>query len=185
MAKKKKSTGKKRDAPKRSRREGMSKVIIRVLGTDLDGEKPIQKAILKIKGIGHSMSNAFCTSTSLDPDKKLGALTEEEISGLEKSLKNIHETDLPKWLFNRRKDIETGENMHLTSADVDVYKKFDIQRMVDRQTYKGVRHMLGLPVRGQRTKSSFRGGETVGVIRKSVRAQKAAGEKKRGKKKSK
>ena len=59
--------------------------------------------------------------------------------------------------------------MHVSSHDVDVTRKFDVQRMIDKKTYKGVRHMLGLPVRGQRTRSSFRRGRTVGVIRKSVR----------------
>jgi len=70
---------------------------------------------------------------------------------------------------NRRKDLESGTDIHLSGQDVDIGRRFDIQRLVDAKTYKGVRHMLGLPVRGQRTRSSFRKGRVVGVVRKSVR----------------
>lgn len=67
--------------------------------------------------------------------------------------------------------METGQDLHLTGADLDVARKFDIQKMVDLKTWKGFRHMLGQPVRGQRTRSSFRGGRIVGVVRKAVRMQ--------------
>ena len=60
--------------------------------------------------------------------------------------------------------------MHLSGTVVKVSEKFDIKAMIDKKSYKGVRHMLGLPARGQRTKSSFRKGKTVGVVRKKTRA---------------
>ena len=67
---------------------------------------------------------------------------------------------------------------------LETAKKFDIQRMVDLKTYKGIRHMLGLPVRGQRTRSSFRKGRVVGVVRKAVKlAMKKAEEEGKEKKK--
>jgi len=59
--------------------------------------------------------------------------------------------------------------MHMSGVDMKVSEKFDIKAMIDKKSYKGVRHMLGLPVRGQRTKSSFRKGKTVGVVRKKMR----------------
>jgi len=149
----------------------VARVLIRVLGTDLDGEKTVKHAILKIKGVGHSFANAFCAAAKIDPEKKLGSFTESEISKLEEMLKDPEKLGVPKWILNRRRDIETGKDMHMTSSDVDVSEKFDVQRMIDKKTYKGVRHMLGLPVRGQRTRSSFRHGKTVGVIRKAVRMQ--------------
>jgi small subunit ribosomal protein S13 len=74
--------------------------------------------------------------------------------------------------------VESGIDMHMSGSDVDVTRKFDVQRMVDKKTYKGVRHMLGLPVRGQRTKSSFRKGRTVGVVRKAARLTAGGGAKK-------
>ncbi len=57
----------------------------------------------------------------------------------------------------------------MTGPELDVTKKFDIQGKIDIKSYKGTRHMFGLPVRGQRTRSSFRKGKIVGVVRKSVR----------------
>jgi len=158
------------------------RMVIRVLGTDLDGEKDVVHAILKIKGVSHAFANAICVAAKIDPHKKLGSFTESEIAKLEKAIKEPLEAGVPAWIVNRRKDIESGKDLHVSSSDVDVTRKFDVQRMIDKKTYKGVRHMLGLPVRGQRTRSSFRGGRTVGVIRKSVRL--ATGES-RGKKEKK
>ena len=71
-------------------------------------------------------------------------------------------------MVNRRKDIETGEDRHLVGVDLKFMQEQDIKRMIKIKSYKGVRHMFGLPVRGQRTRSSFRGGRTVGVIRKKM-----------------
>jgi len=156
-------------------------VVVRVLGTDLDGEKDVGHAILKIKGVSHSFANAICVAAKIDPHKKLGSFTESEIAELEKAIKEPLETGVPAWIVNRRKDIESGKDLHVSSSDVDVTRKFDVQRLINKKTYKGVRHMLGLPVRGQRTRSSFRRGKTVGVIRKSVRL--ATGGGKREKKK--
>jgi small subunit ribosomal protein S13 len=153
--------------PKKDKQQ--MKTIVRVLGTDLDGDKDVFHAILKIKGISHSFSNAICKSAKIDPKKKLGSFTESEIAELEKAIKGPLEMGVSTWLLNRRKNIEDGKNLHVSGADVEVSEKFDIQRMVDKKTYKGVRHMFGLPVRGQRTRSSFRRGKTVGVVRKSVR----------------
>lgn len=145
------------------------RVIVRVLGTDLDGDKKVVHAILKIKGVSYSFANAICTAAKIDPNKKLGSFTESEIAELERAIKKPLEIGVPVWIVNRRKDLESGENLHVSSSDVDVTRKFDTQRMIDKKTYKGVRHMLGLPVRGQRTRSSFRRGRAVGVVRKSVR----------------
>ncbi len=158
------------DVGKGRERRG-TRVLIRVLGTDLDGEKNVMQAILKIKGVSHSFAKAVCVAAKIDPKKKLGSFTESEISELEDALKDPVKIGVPRWILNRRMDIETGKDMHMTSSDVPVSRKFDIQRKIDKKTYKGVRHMLGLPVRGQRTKSSFRRGKTVGVVRKAVRQQ--------------
>ena len=155
-------------------KKGM-RVVIRVLGTDVDGEKSVRTAILKIKGVGHSFANAICKAADINPNKKLGSFTESEIARLEEVINDPTKVGLPAWTLNRRKDIESGKDMHVSSSDVDVSKKFDVQRMVDKKSYKGVRHMLGLPVRGQRTRSSFRRGRTVGVIRKSVRIASGGG----------
>jgi small subunit ribosomal protein S13 len=143
--------------------------IVRVLNTDLDGEKPLINALRGIKGISFTFSKAICQASGFNPKTKLGSLTESDIQKLEKIIKDPLSYGIPPYLLNRRKDRETGKDIHLSGADADVYKKFDIQRMIDLKTYKGVRHMLGLPVRGQRTRSSFRKGRVVGVVRKAIK----------------
>jgi small subunit ribosomal protein S13 len=147
------------------------KTVVRIAGTDLDGEKSLWRALMGIKGISFSMSKAVCNVSGFNPNIKLGSLSEKDIEKLEEIIKDPVRFGVPSWMVNRRKDLETGKHLHLTGADVDVVRKFDIQRMIDLKTWKGFRHMLGQPVRGQRTRSSFRGGKIVGVVRKSVRTQ--------------
>jgi small subunit ribosomal protein S13 len=145
------------------------RTIVRIINTDLDGELPLGRALRGIKGISHSISNAICNASGYGPKIKSGSLKEGDIAKIEDVIKNLGKFGVPAWNLNRRRDIESGEDMHLSGQDLDIAKRFDIQRLVDAKTYKGVRHMLGLPARGQRTRSSFRGGRVVGVIRKSVR----------------
>jgi small subunit ribosomal protein S13 len=157
-----------------------TKLVVRVMNTDLNGEKPLKNALLGIKGISHAMSKAVCLAAGLDPNMKLGLLSEGNIAKLEAVIKEPTKYGIPAWLLNRRREPETGADLHLVGADLEIAKKFDIQKMIDLKTYKGVRHMLGLPVRGQRTRSSFRKGRVVGVVKKAVRVaqEKAKAEKK-------
>ena len=69
-------------------------------------------------------------------------------------------------MLNRRKDPVTGEDMHLSESDLTMGVRQDIEFLKKIRAYRGIRHELGLPVRGQRTRSSFRKGRTVGVQRK-------------------
>jgi len=145
------------------------KAIVRVINTDIDGDMPLIRALRGIKGISHAFANAVCITSGYNPKAKLGSLKEPDIVKVEDIIKNPAKFGIPSWLVNRRKDLESGTDIHLSGQDVDIGRRFDIQRLVDAKTYKGVRHMLGLPVRGQRTRSSFRKGRVVGVVRKSVR----------------
>jgi len=147
------------------------KLVVRVAGTDLDGEKSLIRALKKIKGISHAMGKAICTVSSFDPKAKLGSLGEKDIGKLEEIIKDPVKFGVPVSLVDRRKDLETGKDLHLTGVDLDVQRKFDIKKMIDMKTYKGVRHMYGLPVRGQRTRSSFRKGRVVGVVKKTIKLQ--------------
>lgn len=166
---KKKEEKKPAKAQKIEKREIIT--IVRVSGTDLDGEKPLIRAISGIKGISYVMSKAICKVSGFDPHSKLGSLGEEKIQKLEEIIRDPAKFGLPAWLLNRRKDPQTGLNLHLSGADLDMTKKFDVQKEVDLKTWKGFRHILGQPVRGQRTRSSFRGGRVVGVVRKAIRIQ--------------
>ena len=172
-------TEKKKEPPKPKKIEEQveTKAIVRLTNTDLDGEKPLMMALQGIKGIGYVMSNAICSVSGLDPKAKLGNLSESDREKLEKIIKDPISSGIPSYLVNRRKDPETGKDFHLTSSDFDVARKFDIQRLIDLKTFKGWRHMLGQPVRGQRTRAHFRGGRIVGVMRKAIKAQMQAAQK--------
>lgn len=165
---------KKEEKKKQEVRRDIPQLIIRVAGTDLDGGKPVGRALRKIKGIGVVTSKAICLAAKISPLTKLGTLTESEISNLENAIKNPMNFNLPSFLVNRRRDPTTGVDMHLTSSDLDIARRFDVQRYIDLRTYRGWRHMLGQPVRGQRTRSTFRvTGMTVGVMKRAA-LQKAA-----------
>jgi small subunit ribosomal protein S13 len=58
--------------------------------------------------------------------------------------------------------------MHLIESDLELKKEFDIRRLKEIDSYKGWRHTIGLPVRGQKTKSSFRSGGKIGVSRARI-----------------
>ena len=145
--------------------------IVRVANTDLKGEKPIRMALHKIKGVNFMFSNFIIFSTKIDPRKITGTITDEEAQKLEDVIKNPAKYNCPVWLLNRRKDVETGQDMHLITTDLDLSLDNDLKRMKKVKSYKGIRHMLGQPVRGQRTKSNFRknkGKVSLGVIRNKV-----------------
>ena len=148
------------------------KGIVRIAGTDIKGENQLFTSLQKIKGVGGSLANAICRVHDFDRNRKVGTLTDKEIKKIEETLKNPTKFGIPLWVLNRRKDLETGEDRHLVGPDLTFMRDQDIKRMIKIKSYKGVRHMFGLPVRGQRTKSSFRRGRTVGVVRKKMRPAK-------------
>jgi len=144
------------------------KGIVRIAGTDVKGETQLFASLQKIKGVGGSLANAVCRVHGFKRNRKIGTLTDAEIKKIEETLKNPAKFGIPSWTFNRRKDLETGEDKHIVGPDLKFRKEQDVKRMIRIKSYKGVRHMFGLPVRGQRTRSSFRKGRTVGVVRKKV-----------------
>ena len=157
--------------------------IVRIANTDIIGTKSIYNGLRKIKGINFMMSNALCNNLNLDEKRKVGSLNEDEVKKIENMIK--HPDDLPSWLLNRRKDFDAGKNLHLTGGDLGFSKEFDIKRMKKLKSYKGLRHAWGQPVRGQRTRSHFRTGISVGVQRKAAAAKQKSAEKetKKGKNK--
>lgn len=143
--------------------------IIRLLQTDIPGNLQIYPALTRIKGISWSLSGSICNKLGINKRIKIVSLSKEELSKIEEFIKN---PELPIHLFNRRKDLDTGEDMHLIGADLDLKKEFDIKRLKKIKSYKGLRHSLGQPVRGQRTRGHFRQkGKAVGVVKKKVRGK--------------
>jgi len=147
--------------------------IVRIGEVDVEGDKKIRNALLKVKGIGKSLSKAIPIAAGLDPEAMIGSLNDEQIKKLEDVMRNLEKYGIPYHMFNRRFDPRTGEHKHLIGSELKLAVKFDVDLMKKIRCYKGIRHELGLPVRGQRTRSSFRKAATVGVIKKKAERAKA------------
>jgi small subunit ribosomal protein S13 len=145
------------------------KHIVRIANTDLVGQKAIVVALTKIKGISYMYSNMVCRMADVDVNKKAGFLGSQEVERLNDVIKNPEKYNVPVWMKNRRRDYESGKDMHIITGDLDFIKEQDLRRLKKIKSYKGLRHAVGLPVRGQRTKSNFRRnkGRVVGVKRKA------------------
>ena len=148
--------------------------IVRVAATDLDGTLPLKRALRKMRGISFMFSNALCISTGIDGKKLAGTLTEDEVKILNNAILDQSKSPtLSRWMLNRRNDPETGQTGHLV-GDILIFKqREDINLMRRIRSRRGIRHELGLPVRGQRTKSTGRKGRGVGVVRKTAAAASA------------
>ncbi|MEM2115882.1 MAG: 30S ribosomal protein S13 [Candidatus Woesearchaeota archaeon] len=130
--------------------------IVRINNTDILGKKQLLYGLIKIKGVKYSFANAVCRALNLNPRMKVGELTEEEIVKLNDAMKNPQKYGIPSWLFNRRRDPESGKDYHLTVNDWDFAVQRDITNQKKIKSYVGLRHARGLPVRGQKTKSNHR-----------------------------
>lgn len=129
--------------------------LVRIMQTDIPGNKKVLAGLTYIKGVSWSVSNAMCKILKLNPDKRVTELSKEEIEKIIKFLEKPSE-HLPLFLINRRKDFESGEDAHLIGTSLDMKKEFDIRRLKKIRSYRGLRHATGQPTRGQRTKSHFR-----------------------------
>jgi len=141
--------------------------LVRILSKDVEGKLKIYVGLTKIKGISWAFSNTICKKLNLDKNRRIGSLTKEEIEKINEFAKN---PDAPAFLMNRRKDFETGIDKQKIGNDLDLQKYFDIGRLKKIKSYRGQRHVLGLPMRGQRTKSNFRRNKKKSVgIKKKVK----------------
>ncbi len=145
--------------------------IIRFVGTDIEGAQPVTYALTKIKGVGIKLANAIIEKSGISPEARMGLLSSAEVEKLEEIVTNPVKYDIPMWLLNRRKDLETGKDIHLLSSDLVLQTKNDIDQMKKIRSWKGFRHSYGLKVRGQRTRTTGRKGKAIGVKKKQVRRQ--------------
>ncbi len=167
----KKEEPKKKHKGKGRGKEIIEEDLIRILATDIPVKTKLYPGLTRIKGVSWAFSNALCHMLKLDKNKKISDLSEDEIKKITEFIKNP-DPSLPSWLLNRRKDQETGEDKHLATTELDLQKAFDIRAMKKMRSYKGVRHTLGQPVRGQRTRGHFRSGRAIGVQRAKVTKKK-------------
>ena len=146
--------------------------LVRIANTDLDGQKKVLYAMRKIKGVSYMYANMACTLANIDPELKVGTLSDDQVSKLNDVITSPGKHEVPAWLLNRRKDYESGEDKHLLTGTLQFVKENDIKRLKKIKAYRGMRHAAGLPSRGQRTKSNFRKSKSrgkggLGVARKA------------------
>ncbi len=146
------------------------KHLVRIANADLDGNKAIYTSLRSVKGVSFMFANFICSSVGISRTKKTGELSEGEVKKIEEVIAKPLDFKCPLWMLNRRKDVETGEQKHLVSGDIRFVQEADIKQMKRIKTYRGMRHIGGLPVRGQKTKSNFRknkGKVSLGVKKKA------------------
>ena len=141
------------------------KYIVRIANTDIDGERPLFLGLTAIRGIGQRVAIGLADSLGLDRKMKVGDLTDEQVEMIEQALKEMDQ-HLPPWMLNRRKDFETGNDIHIYGAEMSLIIQNDINFLKKIRCYRGIRHEMGQKVRGQRTRSNGRTGMTVGVSRR-------------------
>src|SRR3989344_7855119 len=148
--------------------------LVRFMRRDLPGDVTLERSLTHLKGIGPSMARAIRMKSGLPKETRIGDLEQNKIELLIKLIENVSKQNFPPWLLNRRKDYTTGITTHLFEADLDFAQREDVQRMKRMRSYKGIRHIYGLKVRGQRTRSTGRTGGILGVPRKGSVAPAAA-----------
>jgi len=140
--------------------------IVRVSGKDIDGQENLLQGLTKVSGVGLRLSKAIITKLSMDPSTRLGHMTDADISKIEKIISDPVKEGLPHWYVNRPRDRMSGRMIHITGSDLDFVHRSDIERLRRIKSWRGLRHSLGLKVRGQHTRTTGRKGMAVGVSRK-------------------
>ncbi len=157
--------GKPRQSKKATDVDEDFRYIVRIVNTDLDGEKQVGIALPYIKGIGNRLADVIIRRAEVPPKVKIGTLDDEQIERLKEEIENIVDS-IPGWLMNKRRDMYTGEDTHLYGSEIETRKREDINLLKKIRCYRGIRHESGQKVRGQRTRSNGRSGLTLGVSRK-------------------
>ncbi|MFA5250759.1 MAG: 30S ribosomal protein S13 [Parachlamydiales bacterium] len=108
--------------------------MVRVIGRDIPDNKKLEISLTYIYGIGRTLSQKIIAELGLNPDKKARELSSDEIAKLNAMLTSQYavEGDLRRQVQN------------------------NIKRLINIHSYRGLRHRLGLPVRGQRTRTNSR-----------------------------
>lgn len=142
--------------------------IVRLLGTDLDGSVKLPFALARIRGVDITLAYSIARALGIDPEARVGQLPDGQIQRIQEAIKDPVKYGVPAWFVNRRKDPVSGKDLNLTGADLDLALKEDIQREIRVKSWRGVRHSLGLKVRGQRTRTTGRKYAAVGVSKKVI-----------------
>ena len=121
--------------------------------------------LTQIRGIGYMFANSMLQILKINTDSRIGTLSTDQVSSIEKMIQDPKSQNFPTWFLNRQKDIETGDDMHLVTSDIAFNLRNDVEREKGEFSWRGYRHMYGLKVRGQRTRCTGRKGGAVGVAK--------------------
>jgi len=143
------------------------KFIVRMANTDIDGEKRVIDGVTSIKGLSYRLSHIIVNQLGVPHDKFMGDLTDDEVKKLMGLIEDLP-SSMPAWMLNRQRDLETGEDTHAISTDLEMTNREDINLLRKMRSYRGIRHETGQKVRGQKSRSNGRTGATVGVSRKKA-----------------
>lgn len=176
-AKGKRKEAKSEDEPKkapRAEKKGEDfRYIVRIVNTDLDGNKNIVIALSGVKGVGLRSAEIIARMAGIPRNVKIGDLPEEKTEELEKLIQEYSEK-APHWMVNRQHDWSSGADLHVVGVDVELNRRDDINLMRMIRSYRGVRHETGQKVRGQRTRANGRSGLTLGVMKRKEQQPGAA-----------
>jgi small subunit ribosomal protein S13 len=139
--------------------------LVRIVGNDIPGERKMVVGLTQIRGVGYMFANTILNLLKINPNQRIGYLSSEQVKSIESVIKNPSASNFPSWFLNRRKDVETGEDKHLITSDIAFTVRNDIEREKTSGSWRGIRHMFGLKVRGQRTRCTGRKGGAVGVAK--------------------
>ena len=139
------------------------KHILRIAGKDIAGSKKVIVALSEVRGIGYNFAQVSLQSLNINPNIRVGFLTDRELTEIETAIRNPSKLGMPGWYMNRRKDMDTGSDQHLITSDLAFAISNDIEREKSVMSWRGYRHMFGLRVRGQCTRTTGRRGGAVGV----------------------
>ena len=108
--------------------------MARISGVDLPRDKRVEIALTYIFGIGRKTASDIIAATGVDPDIRVKDLSEDDVAKLREYID---------------RNIKVEGDLRRETA-------FDIKRLIEIGSYRGVRHRKGLPVRGQRSKTNAR-----------------------------
>jgi small subunit ribosomal protein S13 len=165
--KKEKAKKEKAEKPVEKKVDENFRYIVRIMNSDIDGNKSMMMGIQNIKGVGPRVAAVVAKRTGIKPSEKMGNLSEAQTESITNIIASYPEI-APSWAVNRQNDVETGEDTHIFGVDLDIVRKDDINRMKMIRCYRGVRHEQGQKVRGQKTRSNGRTGLTMGVSRQKA-----------------
>jgi small subunit ribosomal protein S13 len=137
--------------------------IVRIAGKDVPGAKKMIIGVSQVRGMGYNFAKAILDVLKIDQNSNIGFLTESQVEQIEKVMRDPSSISIPSWFLNRRKDMDSGENLHLITSDIEFNVRNDIEREKNTNSWRGFRHTYGLKVRGQSTRTTGRKGGAVGV----------------------